>query len=347
MPSNRFLSTFFLALGVVAAAGCSSDDRPTLGSDSDELTQAQCTYFAEGDKVQICHRTGSARNPYNVIRTNIASCGGHIGHAGDYITSTNPSDPEYDPTCNGQGCFPEGAPYDGSVDCCAGLSAPVGGVCTDIDECATNNGGCGADDTCADAELPGDAPTCTPIDDCADDPAAAVAVATSGDLAAPAGSEYRRPQGAVASATSECPDWSCGVGQGAAGGAIDDDLSTMWNNGTWDQGQTIALTIQFSAPASFHGVHLIAEALPVDDETYTVTATRPDGSQFAIGTRTATIDAVPARVGVDVGFSASAYTDVASIEIRVSALPFEGPPLSSWIAIREVQLIGAAGCLGD
>ena len=161
----RTVTTTMLALGALAAAGCSSD-RPLLGEDRDQLTVGQCSFFAEGDKVQICHRTGSARNPYNVIRTNIASCGGHSGHVGDYITSTNPADPEYDPTCSGQGCFPEGAPFDNTVECCAGLS-PQGGVCHDINECATNNGGCGTGSTCANAAQSGQAPTCTDINECA------------------------------------------------------------------------------------------------------------------------------------------------------------------------------------
>jgi cysteine-rich repeat protein len=169
MHWHRHASIFILAAGALAGAACSSDHPPALGSSDGELTTAQCSFFAEGDKVQICHRTGSARNPYTVIRTNIASCGGHAGHAGDYITSTNPADPEYDPTCNGQGCFPEGAPFDGSVECCAGLT-PVNGVCADIDECATNNGGCGAGFTCADGANPGDAPTCTNVDECAPSP---------------------------------------------------------------------------------------------------------------------------------------------------------------------------------
>jgi cysteine-rich repeat protein len=169
MTSTRYAFIFIVAAGALGAGACSSKEPPVLGSGDQELTVAQCSYFADGDKVQICHRTGSARNPYTIIRTNVASCGGHGDHLGDYVTSTDPRDAEYDPTCNGQGCFPEGAPFDGSVECCAGLS-PQNGVCTDIDECATNNGNCGAGFSCADDAVVGAAPVCTNIDDCAGDP---------------------------------------------------------------------------------------------------------------------------------------------------------------------------------
>ena len=37
--------------------------------------------------MSICHRTGSAKNPYSIIRTNAAGCPGHSGHPGDYLFS--------------------------------------------------------------------------------------------------------------------------------------------------------------------------------------------------------------------------------------------------------------------
>ena len=99
----------------------SADDHGDFGTHTGALTAEQCSFFAEGDKVTICHKTSSAKKPYTVIRTNVASCGGHSLHAGDYVGYN-------DPTCNGQGCFPAGAPFDGSVECCEGLS-PQAGVC--------------------------------------------------------------------------------------------------------------------------------------------------------------------------------------------------------------------------
>ena len=122
-----------VALLVFAGAGCGHDDL-TTGQTTESLTQAQCTYFAVGNKVTICHRTSSARNPYVIIRVNTAGCAaGHVGHAGDYIASSDPTSPVYDPTCNGQGCLPAGAPSDGTIECCAGTA--VGGMCPYVAVC--------------------------------------------------------------------------------------------------------------------------------------------------------------------------------------------------------------------
>ena len=64
-------------------------------------------------KVTICHHTGSASHPYTIIKTSEQGCvSGHAGHSGDYITSTDPSSPTYDPTCQGGGCLPVNAPCD-------------------------------------------------------------------------------------------------------------------------------------------------------------------------------------------------------------------------------------------
>jgi hypothetical protein len=153
---------FFAMVSVIGLAGCFSPAAPEIGQAEEALTTEQCTYFAQDSKVTICHRTSSAKNPYNIIKVNIASCGGHSGHNGDYIAYD-------DPTCNGQGCFPEGAPFDGSVECCDGL-APVNGYCANVDECATNNGGCGEGFACQDNAVVGQPPTCTNIDDCASAP---------------------------------------------------------------------------------------------------------------------------------------------------------------------------------
>ena len=176
--SSGYAATWLLgsvvALGL-AAAGCSAD-RSAIGQAEEELSAAQCDYFAVDGKVTVCHRTGSAKKPYTIIRVNSAGCAaGHAGHAGDYVGSNDPASPLYDPTCNGQGCFPVGAPFDGSVECCDGL-APAGGVCADIDECAANTDDCDANATCTNtigsftcacnAGFTGDGNTCTDIDEC-------------------------------------------------------------------------------------------------------------------------------------------------------------------------------------
>ena len=50
-----------------------------MGLTQHALTAAQCTYFEVDDKVTICHHTGSAKKPYQIIRTNSAGCAS--GHA--------------------------------------------------------------------------------------------------------------------------------------------------------------------------------------------------------------------------------------------------------------------------
>jgi hypothetical protein len=133
-----FLLPLLAPFSVAAiAAGCSAPeaDHEVLGSDDSALTAAQCAYFDVNGKDQICHHTGSAAHPYTIIKTSEQGCvNGHTGHAGDYITSTNPSDSTYDPTCNGQGCLPVGAPADSTIECCAGLVAQ-NGVCVTAGPC--------------------------------------------------------------------------------------------------------------------------------------------------------------------------------------------------------------------
>jgi hypothetical protein len=174
---NRVLLSV-AAFGLLVSAGCAGDE-PSTSQTDEALTAEQCTYFAEGDTVTICHHTSSLRKPYTIIRTNAAGCAsGHTGHAGDYVASTDPSSPIYDPTCSGQGCLPAGAPSDGTIECCEGL-ASVGGTCTDIDECATGTDNCSDNASCTNtvgsfscacnAGYSGDGVTCTDIDECATD----------------------------------------------------------------------------------------------------------------------------------------------------------------------------------
>lgn len=83
------------------------------------LTAEQCQYFADGDRVTICHRTGSARSPYRPLEVTEEACKAHARHSGDYIAAD-------DPTCDGGGCLPEGAPCDGTVSCCDGFRCENG-----------------------------------------------------------------------------------------------------------------------------------------------------------------------------------------------------------------------------
>jgi len=68
-------------------------------------------------------------------------CGGHEEHADDWIDTTDACAASAKYCCQEKGCFPEGSPYDGSVECCEGLVVVDGhcatptdpGVCTTVD----------------------------------------------------------------------------------------------------------------------------------------------------------------------------------------------------------------------
>src|SRR5262249_38398414 len=82
--------------------------------------------------------TGSVRNPYVALNLSSSACvRAHSRHGGDYVASD-------DPTCNGSGCLPAGAPWDPNVymDCCEGLTVEDG-VCTPQCPPGTVDGGDG------------------------------------------------------------------------------------------------------------------------------------------------------------------------------------------------------------
>ncbi|MDI1480152.1 hypothetical protein [Polyangium sp. y55x31] len=156
--SLRSLGTVVAVLGLsslgLLGGACSSStpdesDAEHLGSADSALTDAQCDYFDVNGKIQICHHTGSAKHPYTIIRTSVQACAdAFAAHAGDYVTSTDPTSPLYDPTCQGGGCLPAGAPSDATLPCCDGLVSQ-NGTCTDpcdADPCQ-NGGSCAANST--------------------------------------------------------------------------------------------------------------------------------------------------------------------------------------------------------
>lgn len=132
-----------LWLGVLCApllGGCTgeSDGAANAGS---RLSAAQCDYFAVGGRVTICHATGSRTNPFTLIRVAESACvNAHAGHAGDYVST--------DGTCGPNACLPIGGPVDATLGCCPGLAPDSHGICQDVNECATNNGGCVTDAVC-------------------------------------------------------------------------------------------------------------------------------------------------------------------------------------------------------
>ncbi|WP_437893729.1 FG-GAP-like repeat-containing protein [Sorangium sp. So ce124] len=169
-----------LLLASCTSAGPSAadgDEGDVVGEAHGALTPAQCNYFDVNGTVQLCHRTGSTTKPYTIIRVSEQACvNAHSAHAGDYVTSLDPSSPTYDPTCGGQGCLAVNAPCDPTVPCCDGLTCQSG-TCTDVDECALGTDNCDANAACTNtpgsftcacnAGYSGDGVTCTDVDECA------------------------------------------------------------------------------------------------------------------------------------------------------------------------------------
>lgn len=184
-----------LACLVFGLVGCvSSQDGATPASHlAAALSAAQCDYFAADGKVRICHATGSAKNPFVVLKVSEHACiDGHTHHADDYV-ATN------DPTCGGKGFLPPGAPCDTTLPCSLGYTCrdaicqptdlclgvfcsasdqchvaycdPQSGLCVDepkVDGFACNDGdACTQSDTCQSGTCTGADPvTCTASDAC-------------------------------------------------------------------------------------------------------------------------------------------------------------------------------------
>jgi hypothetical protein len=119
-------------LGLMFVVGaCDASGDGARAARHSELTAAQCDKFEVGGKVQICHATGSKKNPYTVLKVSEQACiNAHAGHANDYVAVN-------DPTCHGGGCLPAAAPCDVTLPCCDGLSC-VDGTCrpASVDLCA-------------------------------------------------------------------------------------------------------------------------------------------------------------------------------------------------------------------
>src|SRR5437762_3269462 len=69
------------------------------------IVPAECMFFEQGGVVDICHATGSSKNPYVDIRTSDQGCiNGHSNHPGDFI------DLNQSGSCASVSCLPTGAP---------------------------------------------------------------------------------------------------------------------------------------------------------------------------------------------------------------------------------------------
>jgi hypothetical protein len=137
---SNALSSLAALIGVgTLALACSqvpttSTDEANVGSDEAALTADQCDYFDVNGSIQICHALGNGK--FKMLRTNVQGCiNGHSGHGTDFVTSTNPSSPIYDPTCGGNGCLPESAPCDATLPCCDGSTCTNGTCVANVVTC--------------------------------------------------------------------------------------------------------------------------------------------------------------------------------------------------------------------
>jgi hypothetical protein len=118
-----------VVLAALVATGCTRElpDTPATSESNSALTAEQCDFFDVNGKVQLCHHTNSATHPFSIIRIGDQACiDAHAAHAGDFVTSTDPSSSLFDPTCQGIGCLSNGAPCDTTLPCCDGLTCSNG-----------------------------------------------------------------------------------------------------------------------------------------------------------------------------------------------------------------------------
>jgi hypothetical protein len=108
---------------LLALCSCSAGET-SLGQGSAALSDAQCDTFQENGKVTICHATGSATNPFRIIRIALDAClNAHSEHEGDHIA--------VDGDCGPGACLARNAPCDETLPCCDGTTCSDG-TCTPI-----------------------------------------------------------------------------------------------------------------------------------------------------------------------------------------------------------------------
>src|SRR5260370_25627868 len=117
-------STTCLALATLLGTACYSPDSQ-VQSTSSAVDSTQCIYFESTGKDTICHATGSATNPFVIVKVSESACiQAHSQHPNDYIDVNGGS-------CNGQGCLPVNAPCDATLPCCDSFVCKTG-YCTDL-----------------------------------------------------------------------------------------------------------------------------------------------------------------------------------------------------------------------
>jgi hypothetical protein len=171
--------SFVAAAGLVHCGGSSSGGGASRSSErvgiaASALSADQCQYFETNGRTTICHATGSATNPYVLIKVSESACvNAHANHPSDFVDVNGGN-------CNGAACLPETAPCDPTLPCCGNLSCTDGtcqcppgqsfcegaATCVDTTSDPSNCGGCGV--VCATGICTGGAcvSPCVAVDSC-------------------------------------------------------------------------------------------------------------------------------------------------------------------------------------
>lgn len=100
------LSAALVALLVPAGALAAPAQEPSVSRDPAERAAAAHS----NRKITICHRTGSAKNPFVAVSVSANGLNGHGGHGGDLIPMPANGCPKAPPTCGQQGLPCESIP---------------------------------------------------------------------------------------------------------------------------------------------------------------------------------------------------------------------------------------------
>jgi len=132
----------WLVLAVLCSCSKSQEDVERWKNESALIVPAECTAFAPSGKVDICHATGSIKNPFVDIRVDSQGCiNGHSNHPNDFIDLTQSG------SCANVACLPFGAPcVPTGQQCCSGACDTT--TATPTCACSQAFGSCAIDADC-------------------------------------------------------------------------------------------------------------------------------------------------------------------------------------------------------
>jgi hypothetical protein len=86
MKRLAFVTLFVLLCGIAGTSARNNPTAPVQKTDAVALTANDCLFAAVDGKVDICHATQSASNPFVLITVSVSACvEGHADHEGDVV----------------------------------------------------------------------------------------------------------------------------------------------------------------------------------------------------------------------------------------------------------------------